>query len=156
MARPPMVHDGRSLHSWPASPSQNSGRSISREAEHLIERALAYDRMMDAMRTNLAEIEKGNVEAALHRLGYTPIRTAHGKLWAPPGYPGIERSGFEPWQPGEQAAGIGDEEIERRNREKLEEADKRPKWSATDALDRLSQIEESATMPAPKKDDNAA
>jgi hypothetical protein len=72
-----------------------SGRTQSQEAEHLIEKALAYDQMLDAMRTTLAQIEQGSVEAALRRQGYTPIHTLHGKLWAPPGYP-IERSGFIP------------------------------------------------------------
>jgi hypothetical protein len=76
--------------------AQASGRTQSAEGEALIERALAYDRMLEAMRTTLAEMERGSVEAALHRLGYVSIRDAHGrKLWAEPGYP-IERSGFIP------------------------------------------------------------
>jgi hypothetical protein len=154
-----------------------SGRSISREAEHLIERCLHYDRMMDAMRTNLAQMEKGNVEAVLHRLGYRPMRDlATGKVaWCEPGHPAIVghtatagRVGFEPWQPGEleatleqtaimrRAAGISDEEFERRTREKLEEADKRPLWDADAAFDRLAEIEEAAGLPAPKKDDDPA
>jgi hypothetical protein len=110
-----------------------SGRSISREAEHLIERAVAYDKIMKAMSNTLEELRQGSVEAVLFRLGYVPIRDAATgkKAWAEPGYPGIERSGFESWKPGEleaalertaiirQAAGITDEDIERTNREKL-------------------------------------
>jgi hypothetical protein len=55
------------------------------------------------------------------------------------------------------AVGVSDnEEIERRNREKLREANECARWSAADALDRLQQIEESAAAPKkPKKDDAA-
>lgn len=77
-----------------------SGRTQSQEAEMLIERCLQYDKTMEAMRSTLADIEKGSVEPALFRLGYTPIRTTKEgkvwKLWAEPGFPGIERSGFVP------------------------------------------------------------
>jgi hypothetical protein len=145
-----------------------SGRSISREAEHLIERALAYDRILAAMGTTLEKIKEGNLEAELWRSGYTPIRTPHGKLWAPPGYPGIERSGFVAAEPGEveamnervaaahEQAGVTDEEIERQNREKLEAADARPfNRDAFDALNRrIDEVEEISKAPA-KKDDAA-
>jgi hypothetical protein len=117
-----------------------SGRSISREAEHLIERAVSYDRVMKHMRSTLEEMEKGGVEAVLMRLGYTPIRDAGTgkKAWAEPGYPGIGHSGFEAWKPGEleahqeqaavlrQAAGVTDEDVERSNREKLQRANEDP------------------------------
>jgi hypothetical protein len=78
-----------------------SGRTQSQEAEMLIERCLTYDQTMEAMRTNLAQMEKGSVEATLWRLGYRPVRTVSEdqkiwKLWAEPGYPGIESSGFIP------------------------------------------------------------
>jgi hypothetical protein len=93
-----------------------SGRTISREVEHLIERALHYDRLLNSMRTTLGEMEKGNVEAALWRLGFTPVRPfkdgqpvakeggGYWTVWAEPGYPGIQRSGFEGWTEEEQAA----------------------------------------------------
>jgi hypothetical protein len=85
--------------------AKESGRTISREVEHLIERALQYEEMMHAMRNTLEEIEKGSVEAALVRLGYTPLRHSHEgkswKLWAEPGYPGIEHSGFKSSEQGE-------------------------------------------------------
>jgi hypothetical protein len=110
-----------------------------------------------------------NVEAELVRLGYVPIRHPSGKkLWAEPGFPGIERSGFVAAEPGEveamleqvaaarEAVGMTDEEIEQLNREKLQGADECPKWSAADAIDRLEQIEENSTTPAPGKDDAAA
>ena len=76
-----------------------TGRTQSQEAELLIERCLQYDRTLAAMRMTLADMEKGSVEAALFRLGYTPIRTIKDgkayKLWAEPGFP-VERSGFVP------------------------------------------------------------
>jgi len=71
-----------------------SGRTQSQEAEHLIERALLVERLMQSMRTTVEQVERGNFEAALYRRGFTQIRDARGTLWAPPGYPGIERSGF--------------------------------------------------------------
>jgi hypothetical protein len=124
-----------------------SGRSISREAEHLIERAVAYDRILKHMRSSLEEMEKGGVDAVLFRLGYTPIRDAATgkKAWAEPGFPGIQRSGFEAWKPGEleadleraaiirRAAGISDADVERGNREKLRQADEEAEPKKGDA-----------------------
>jgi hypothetical protein len=81
-----------------------SGRTVSSEAEHLIVRALQYDHLLQSMRTTLEEMERTNIDAVLVRKGYTPIRSAKGKLWAEPGYPGIQRSGFEESTPAERAA----------------------------------------------------
>ena len=72
-----------------------SGRSVSREAEHQLERALAVEDALAAMHTSFAEIQKGNFEAELWRRGYTPIRQPghdwkHWKLWAEPGFPGVQ------------------------------------------------------------------
>jgi hypothetical protein len=80
---------------------QQSGRTISREAEYLIEKALTYDSMLASMKRTLEEIEKDNIEAALWRKGWRPVREVGKddkiwKLWAEPGYPGIESSGFIP------------------------------------------------------------
>jgi hypothetical protein len=73
-----------------------SGRTQSQEAEALIERALQYDRMLDAMRRTLGEIAQENIEAAFHRQGYTPIRDVRGKkAWAEPGF-SVGRSEFIP------------------------------------------------------------
>jgi hypothetical protein len=73
-----------------------SRRSISEEVETRLERLAAQDSAMAAMGTSLDRIKEGNLEAELWRAGYTPIRDADTgkKLWAEPGYPGIERSGF--------------------------------------------------------------
>jgi hypothetical protein len=94
-----------------------SGRTISREVEHLIERVLTYDATLRAMRTTLEEMERASIDAVLVRKGYTPIHPlmADGlprakpsggfwTVWAEPGYPGIQRSGFEEWTPAERAA----------------------------------------------------
>src|SRR4051812_23518217 len=81
--------------------AKEHGRTLSQEGEHWFERLLTYESTLDRMRTNLEKIEKDNVEAALFRLGYTPTRHVDRegrawKLWAEPGFPGIERSGFVP------------------------------------------------------------
>jgi hypothetical protein len=77
---------------------QESGRTISREAEHLIEKALAYDDMLAAMKRTLEDIRRGNLEAALHRDGYPMQRQVIDgkawKVWAEPGFPGAQTSGF--------------------------------------------------------------
>ena len=75
-----------------------SGRTQSQEAEFQIERSLQFDRTLEAMGSTLADMEKQSVDAALFRLGYTPIRHIHEgkawKLWAEPGFPGVERTAF--------------------------------------------------------------
>jgi hypothetical protein len=122
-------------------------RSVSEEVEHRIERLAALDGALAAMRTDVAQIAKNNFEAELWRRGYTPVRQpGHDmKLWAEPGYPGIERSGFESWKPGEleaeleraaamrRAAGISDEDVERSNRERLRRADEEAEPKKGDA-----------------------
>jgi hypothetical protein len=72
-----------------------SGRTISREVEHLVEKALQYDRVLEAMNRSLADIANGNVDAAHRRAGYRWVHSNYGKVWFPPGYP-IEKSGFIP------------------------------------------------------------
>lgn len=78
---------------------QESGRTISREAEHLIEKALIYDGWLAAQRRTLEDLERGNVEAALYRLGYPMQRQIIDgkawKVWAEPGFPiAHQPSGF--------------------------------------------------------------
>jgi len=86
-----------------AKAAKESGRTISREVEHMIERCLQYDRMFKATGKMLKDIDHGDmesVEAALWRRGFTPhrhiIEGKAWKLWTEPGFPGIERSGFIP------------------------------------------------------------
>jgi hypothetical protein len=76
-----------------------SGRSLAQEAESLIEKALQLDKVLAAMRTTIADIERGNIDSVLNRKGYTIVERdpdTHKKMWAEPGYPGTEhlRSGF--------------------------------------------------------------
>lgn len=71
-----------------------AGRSISQEAEMMIERAIQYDRMFEAMKRTAEQIQQGNLEAELVRVGYELYRhPEYGKAWLSPGFPG-ERSGF--------------------------------------------------------------
>jgi hypothetical protein len=89
-----------------------NGITQSAQGEMLIEQGLAVRQVLDAMGKEMEEIERGNVEMALRRKGYTPIYTVKDgkewKLWAEPGYPGIQTSGFEAWQPGELKAAYPD------------------------------------------------
>jgi hypothetical protein len=82
------------------SRAKASGRTLAREAEIMIEGFVTYQEMMERMRQTLDEMQRGNVEAALWRLGYTPVRRVIDgkawKLWAEPNFPGLERSGFKP------------------------------------------------------------
>jgi hypothetical protein len=80
-----------------------NGRSISEEVEVRVERALQYDKVLAAMNRSLAEMEKGNVEATLQRLGYTWGRDGNGKkAWAEPGFDGaVQLSGFIPPEEGQ-------------------------------------------------------
>jgi len=64
-----------------------SGRTQSQEAEALIERALAPYAMSETWRAALADLKRGNFEAACRRLGYVPISTPYGPIWLPPGHP---------------------------------------------------------------------
>jgi hypothetical protein len=85
-----------------AERAKKNGRPLSREFLILVERALREEEREKAAMGMTVDI----VEAALWRLGYTPLRTmADGKawkMWAQPGHPGIPRSGFVPWEEGEE------------------------------------------------------
>jgi hypothetical protein len=84
---------------------QQSGRTISREAEHLIERALAYDEVVATLKRtpgpphpdDLKEVRRSSLEAELHGLGYPMQRQIiNGKVWktwAEPGFPGAQTGG---------------------------------------------------------------
>jgi len=79
-----------------ASRAKASGRTLAREAEIMIEGFVRYLEMMERTRMTLEDMDKGkfSVEAALWRLGYTPVRVAQDdkawKIWAEPGFPGVE------------------------------------------------------------------
>lgn len=74
-----------------AKAAKESGRTISREVEILIERALQYDRTLASMNKSVAEIRRGNIEVEFRQQGYTPVRTLHGIVWFPPNFP------FDEW-----------------------------------------------------------
>ena len=75
--------------------ARNGNRTQSQQCEDMIEKCLQYDRMLESMRTTMADMEKQNVDAALFRLGYAPIRdddaTEGLEPWLEPGYPARSR-----------------------------------------------------------------
>jgi hypothetical protein len=83
-------------------------RSVSEQVEAMVERAVAYDQMLEAMRTSVAEIERGAVEAAFRRAGYTPVSSRFGRVWYPPGFP-LEGSGFIAEDESDQPVSLMDE-----------------------------------------------
>jgi hypothetical protein len=133
-------------------------RSISEEVEARIERLAAFDSVLAAMSTGLAQIAQGNLEVELRKAGYAPLRDPRGTVWLPPDHPANPgRSGFVAMEPGEvaarEAAGT-DEEHQRRIDEKIAEADKRARFDADAAIERIEEVEEISKAPA-KKDDAA-
>ena len=71
----------------------DSGRSLAQELEFQLERVFHYDHVFENMKRSIEEIQKGNLEAELHRAGYIHRYTEYGDAWLSPGHPG-ERSGF--------------------------------------------------------------
>jgi hypothetical protein len=67
-----------------------SGRRVSREAEILIEECLLYRRMAEDTRSTVEQMFNGMIESAFVRLGYRPVLVKEGKLWAEPGFPGLD------------------------------------------------------------------
>lgn len=76
---------------WIEALAQASGRTQSQEAEHQIERARQYEAMLERMRMSSEEMERVNVDVYWRQKGYTPVRTLHGVVWFPPGFP------FDDW-----------------------------------------------------------
>jgi hypothetical protein len=140
-----------------------SGRSISREVEHLVERALAYDRVLEAMRVGGG---RGGLETLLRnelrKAGYVPVRDpATGKFaWHEPGHPAIAgHSAFEEIKPDEweahaAAMTVSEEEIQRRNAEAIRRSNLGPAFDTDAAIKRIEEVEELSKAPA-KKDDAA-
>ena len=62
-----------------------NGRTQSAQAELMLEKLYAYEATLAGMKVTLEEIEAGNVDAALRRRGYHPLRSPHGIIWLPPG-----------------------------------------------------------------------
>jgi hypothetical protein len=64
-----------------------SGATMSAEAESLLERALAYDDVLKATGTSIAEIALRFADKTLRDRGYTWEHSDHGKVYYPPGHP---------------------------------------------------------------------
>jgi Ribbon-helix-helix protein, copG family len=76
-----------------AQMAADSGQSMGQIVEQLLDRAITYDRMLDAMNTSLQEIKRGQIENAFRAEGYHRVGTPYGIAWLPRDYP-IERSRF--------------------------------------------------------------
>jgi hypothetical protein len=78
--------------------AEKNGRSLSQEAEYLIERSFTYDSLnnwlVTAMNMTMGDIARGTAEAAFRKLGYDMVRDKDGrKAWLEPGH-GLAMSGF--------------------------------------------------------------
>jgi hypothetical protein len=66
-----------------------SGRTQAAEVEAMIERALALDELLAAMKTTNAKL----VAMAFRRQGFVPKSTPHGDIWYPKGHPDAPKTG---------------------------------------------------------------
>jgi hypothetical protein len=77
--------------------AEASGATLSAEAESLLERALAYDDVLKATGTSIAEVALRFVDKTLRDRGYTWEHRPQGKVYYPPGHPSAPpSSGFVP------------------------------------------------------------
>jgi hypothetical protein len=83
-----------------------NGVTQSAAAGAMIRQAVVVRQVLEATSLTLTDFEKTSFEMELRRNGYIPIRhiAPDGrvwKLWAEPGFPGLEASGFKPADKGE-------------------------------------------------------
>jgi hypothetical protein len=76
--------------------ADGAGHTLSREGELWLEELLNYRALFQRMGQAVQDIEKGAVDAALSRRGYTRLRTPpNHEAWFSPGHPhGPQSSGF--------------------------------------------------------------
>ncbi|HEY2535254.1 MAG TPA: hypothetical protein VGJ20_46415 [Xanthobacteraceae bacterium] len=87
--------------------ARDSGRSQGQVCEELIAKGLAYDSTLAGIRDELETIRKGNAETEWQRAGYTPVHTAHGIVWCPRGFPGLQPIGeYSPDEPQPEPAEV--------------------------------------------------
>ena len=93
--------------------AKRSGRTFSQTGEMLVERALAVDDVLRQMNQTLEDLEgivREKFEAVMIQRGYTKLRVRNdprfpqGFVWVSPAARN-ERSGFKPWDEGEQPGG---------------------------------------------------
>jgi hypothetical protein len=92
--------------------AKRDGRTFSQTGEMLIERALAVDDVLRQMNMTLEDMARESFEAEMIRRGYTKLRDLkypRGYVWLVPEAPG-ERTGFKPWDEGEQPPDVQVEE----------------------------------------------
>jgi hypothetical protein len=87
--------------------AKENGRSLSSEIEHIIEGFAEHGRLLEVMRTSLAELERTAPDDVLRRKGFTAVPWASGtdavtaKVWFPPGFP-FDKFFGPGWVPGFQ------------------------------------------------------
>jgi hypothetical protein len=74
--------------------ARRSGRTQSQVAELLIEKAIAFDRIVSGMNTTMEAIRRGNFEAAARAEGYRAVHSPYGNIWLPRDYPLGQLGGF--------------------------------------------------------------
>jgi hypothetical protein len=83
--------------------ARKSGRTLSREAEYLIERCFVLDDTFAQIGQTAEQLKQQSLDAAFWRHGYKPIRThernAVYRIYVPHDYPGFET--WAPARPGE-------------------------------------------------------
>lgn len=89
----------RTLHERIKRAAKASGRSMSEELAWRASMSFEWEAAFASMRTSLAEMEQGSINAALVRAGYIVVERdpeTLKKLWAEPGFPDTEhlRPGF--------------------------------------------------------------
>ena len=78
--------------------AEDTGRTQSQAAEAMLERLLAMEDQLRAMRRDLNDVDVENVLRAMRRrFGFTPVHgTKFGRVWVEPSVKFEQRSGFEP------------------------------------------------------------
>jgi len=89
----------------------SAGRSLSQEAERRLEMSFEWERAFgDAQswlrksKSEVNQVERGNTEAALRRLGWQRVMSPGGYIWVPPGAPTSAAS--ELLNPGDEASSL--------------------------------------------------
>jgi hypothetical protein len=80
-----------------AKRAKESGRTISREVEIMIERLLQYERAFDQMKTTIDKMRQSAIDNEFRRQGYLSVATAQGNIWFPPDLP--PEKFFVNWKP---------------------------------------------------------
>jgi hypothetical protein len=150
--------------------AERHGRTLASEGAAQLESAFFMNRVLAGLGVLPHNAAAQILEGEMRRFGYVPLRDSRGGVvWLPPGHPDNPgRSGFVAAAPGEvaaylerkgvieEAAGVGADDVDRRNSELLERSQFRPKFDIEASLKKLEEVEEIAKSPAPSKKGDAA